>query len=151
MSINELIEQIGGRKRLEQIVEFGQHVPVPEAALMARALLAVLDVKPVWWIDSTVELPPQVVPGRFRNDIPDAYLNCVETVGGIPLYDTPPAARVPEGWKLVPVDATPDILQAGISAHYARQQYAQPEDAKFIGPMESAYNAMLAAAPDLSK
>lgn len=56
--------------------------------------------------------------------------------------------KLPDGWRLVPIKATPEILQAGIKAHYERLLYQQPEDAKFVGPMESAYNAMLAAAPE---
>lgn len=59
--------------------------------------------------------------------------------------------KLPDGWRLAPIEATPEILQAGITAHYERQQYQQPEDSKFVGPMESAYNAMLAAAPDGGK
>lgn len=43
---------------------------------------------PIWWVDSTVKSPPFNY-GRFDHDIPDAYLNCVETVGGVPLYAAP--------------------------------------------------------------
>lgn len=50
--INELIEQIGGRERLEEICAFThtngiEHCNRQEWQIMARDLLAVLDAKPV--------------------------------------------------------------------------------------------------------
>lgn len=53
---------------------------------------------------------------------------------------------VPDGWRLAPEQATPEMLQAGIAAHYERSQ-AQIHDRPAPGPMECAYDAMLAAAP----
>ena len=52
----------------------------------------------------------------------------------------------PDGWKLVPVEPTAEMLQSGISAHYERNQI-QIHDRPAPGPMECAYVAMLAAAP----
>ena len=48
--INELIEKIGGRDRLLEIIVTGPDASGAEQNLMARALLAVLDAKqsPVW-------------------------------------------------------------------------------------------------------
>lgn len=53
--INELIEQIGGRERLETILTWREKyaapsrisLPLEEVEAMARALLAVLNAKPV--------------------------------------------------------------------------------------------------------
>ncbi|HDS4643040.1 hypothetical protein E6A33_30585 [Escherichia coli] len=53
---------------------------------------------------------------------------------------------IPEGWVLVPVEPTAEMLQSGISAHYERNQI-QIHDRPAPGPMECAYVAMLAAAP----
>ena len=53
---------------------------------------------------------------------------------------------VPDGLKLVPVEPTAEMLQSGISAHYERSQI-QIHDRPAPGPMECAYVAMLAAAP----
>lgn len=53
---------------------------------------------------------------------------------------------IPDGWKLVPVEPTAEMLQSGISAHYERNQI-QIHDRSAPGPMECAYVAMLAAAP----
>lgn len=53
---------------------------------------------------------------------------------------------IPDGWKLVPVEPTAEMLQSGISAHYERNQI-QIHDRPAPGPMECAYVAMLAAAP----
>jgi len=90
-SVNELIEQIGGRERLEAISKFHSGMIFPpshdEIELMARALLAVLDA--------------QEIPVAFYAN--DAYYNTesaalkdgAEEV--MPLYTTPPAASSPDG------------------------------------------------------
>ncbi len=83
--------------------------------------------------------------GWVRDSMKESYDACRAA-----MLDQPVSQRykLPDGWKLVPIEATPEILQAGITAHCDRQKYQRPEDAKFVGPMESAYNAMLAAAPE---
>lgn len=53
---------------------------------------------------------------------------------------------IPDGWVAVPVEPTAEMLQSGISAHYERSQM-QIHDRPAPGPMECAYAAMLAAAP----
>ncbi|HEP0646251.1 TPA: hypothetical protein QIU50_002448 [Enterobacter hormaechei subsp. xiangfangensis] len=53
---------------------------------------------------------------------------------------------IPDGWVMVPVEPTAEMLQSGISAHYERSQI-QIHDRPAPGPMECAYVAMLAAAP----
>ncbi len=53
--INKLIEQIGGRERLEYIVNFGAKFP-NETVVMARALLAVLDAPVLGYIHKSVWL-----------------------------------------------------------------------------------------------
>ena len=53
---------------------------------------------------------------------------------------------IPDGWVMVPVEPTAEMLQSGISAHYERNQI-QIHDRPAPGPMECAYVAMLAAAP----
>ena len=53
---------------------------------------------------------------------------------------------IPDGWVLAPVEPTAEMLQSGISAHYERSQ-TQIHDRPVPGPMECAYVAMLAAAP----
>ncbi|WP_072568846.1 hypothetical protein [Enterobacter sp. SA187] len=54
--------------------------------------------------------------------------------------------KLPEGWKLVPVEPTAEMISSGIAAHYERSQI-QIHDRPAPGPMECAYVAMLAAAP----
>ncbi|MEP8956069.1 hypothetical protein ABKV24_04525 [Enterobacter mori] len=56
------------------------------------------------------------------------------------------SAVIPDGWVLVPVEPTAELLQSGISAHYERSQI-QIHERPAPGPMECAYVAMLAAAP----
>lgn len=113
--MKELIEQIGGRERLEQIVEFGEHVP--EAALMARALLAVLDAKPVGTVSiamdwsthrniATVNMRPDLVLSEMRD--------------GDNLYATPPAASVPCDYF------SSLVSKARQSAEKAMIKYPQP-------------------------
>lgn len=53
---------------------------------------------------------------------------------------------IPDGWVMVPIEPTAEMLQSGISAHYERSQ-TQIHDRPAPGPMECAYVAMLAAAP----
>lgn len=93
MNINELIERVGGRERLEEIkyrtemYGHGAGYTADEVELMARALLAVLDA--------------QEIPVAFYAN--DAYYNTesaalkdgAEEV--MPLYTTPPAASSPDG------------------------------------------------------
>lgn len=128
--INELIEQIGGRERLEFIAE---NAISRERIIMARALLAVLDAKPV----GTVSIVPDLysIPRRniatvnMRHD-----LVLSEMRDGDNLYTTtPPAASVPDGWKLVPVNATRAMIDAAQSVE---------EDG-----YDHMHKAMLAAAP----
>lgn len=77
--INELIEQIGGRERLEYIliheVRFSH-----DTIIMARALLAVLDAKPV---------------GKFVNCGGIWYET--DAHDGTPLYTVEPAASASGG------------------------------------------------------
>lgn len=53
---------------------------------------------------------------------------------------------IPDGWVMVPVEPTAEMLQSGISAQYERSQI-QIHDRPAPGPMECAYVAMIAAAP----
>lgn len=53
---------------------------------------------------------------------------------------------IQDGWVPVPVEPTAEMLQSGISAHYERSQI-QIHDRPAPGPMECAYVAMIAAAP----
>ncbi|MGE2156768.1 hypothetical protein [Enterobacter hormaechei] len=53
---------------------------------------------------------------------------------------------IPDGWVLVPVEPTAAMISSGIAAHFERSQ-TQIHDRPAPGPMECAYVAMLAAAP----
>ncbi|MGY1655432.1 DUF3850 domain-containing protein [Klebsiella pneumoniae] len=52
----------------------------------------------------------------------------------------------PDGYVMVPKDPTAEMISSGIAAHYERSQI-QIHDRPATGPMECAYIAMLAAAP----
>lgn len=142
--INELIEQIGGRGRLEEIRTFThtngiEHCNRQEWQIMARALLALLDAQgKAFGCDSCGGNGAVVID---HGEMGVEHMECPKCL------KRPPAASVPDGWKLMPLKASPEILQAGIKAHYERQKYQQPEDVKFKGPMECAYDDMLSAAP----
>ncbi|MDI3438328.1 hypothetical protein QLG07_02500 [Erwinia sp. V90_4] len=147
--INELIEQIGGRERLEFIA--GNAIS-RERSMMASALLAVLDAKPIAYMHHS----GQVVTREECCDDKVFSICCkVET----PLYTTPPAAsvpdvnfdlskpgteatvithyQVPDGWKLVPLKAFPSQWAAGQKAF----------DAAGINKIDPVYHAMVEAAP----
>lgn len=53
---------------------------------------------------------------------------------------------IADGWVLVPVEPTAEMISSGIAVHYERSQI-QIHDRPAPGPMECAYVAMLAAAP----
>ncbi|HED3851522.1 TPA: DUF550 domain-containing protein [Enterobacter soli] len=53
---------------------------------------------------------------------------------------------IPDGYVLVPVEPTAEMISSGIAAHFERSQ-TQIHDRPAPGPMECAYVAMLAAAP----
>ncbi|MGY5368333.1 hypothetical protein ACXGQP_13405 [Enterobacter oligotrophicus] len=53
---------------------------------------------------------------------------------------------IPDGWVMVPVEPTAEMISSGIAAHFERSQM-QIHDRPAPGPMECAYVAMLAAAP----
>lgn len=98
--INKLIEQIGGRERLEFLSEYRPNVVkgqvnFREVKMMARALLSVLDAKPVGTVSIVQDL--YAIPRRniaTVNIRPDLVLS--EMRDGDNLYTTPPAARAPE-------------------------------------------------------
>ena len=130
--INELIEQIGGRERLEFIAEDCAEARFSEIEAMARALLAVLDAKPVGTVSIMQDL--YAIPRRniaTVNMRPDLVLS--EMRDGDNLYTVPPAASAPDGWKLVPVNPTQEMLNAAWEKHAIYHP--------------SAYRTMLAAAP----
>ena len=60
---------------------------------------------------------------------------------GEALFTFPPAAQVPEGWKLVPIEPTVEIVQA------AQDYFASHDEWGFSG----VYRAMLAAAPEVKQ
>lgn len=53
---------------------------------------------------------------------------------------------IPAGWVMVPVEPTAEMISAGIAAHYERAKI-QIHDRPAPGPIECAYVAMVAAAP----
>ncbi|MCS3605283.1 hypothetical protein [Erwinia rhapontici] len=139
--MKELIEQIGGRAALQDLINNPRMANCDETAFLARALLAVLDAKPVGTVSiamdwsthrniATVNMRPDLVLSEMRD--------------GDNLYTTPPAASepvskgytLPDGWKLVPIEPNWSMLNAAINFH---------EGEAFLPA--SLYKAMLAAAP----
>lgn len=107
MTINELIEQIGGRERLEAIVyamgaEPCDADPILDSVThgdigkMARALLAVLDAKPVAYTHAS-EISNMHVTGLYIRGFPiDRRLNAEEGYT-VPLYTIETTASAPDG------------------------------------------------------
>ena len=60
---------------------------------------------------------------------------------GTKLFTFPSAAQVPEGWQLVPIEPTVEIVQA------AQDYFASHDEWGFSG----VYRAMLAAAPEVKQ
>lgn len=137
MTINELIEQIGGRERLEAIVyamgaEPCDADPILDSVThgdigkMARALLAVLDA----------QSKPALVLRPFGYDGETFRKSDIDHHAAVVYYTAPPAASVHDGWKIVPVDPTPEMLEE-IWLDERFQERA----------MKARYAAMIAAAP----
>ena len=61
-------------------------------------------------------------------------------------YEAGNSPVIPSGWVMVPVEPTEDMVSSGIAAHYERSKI-QIHDRPAPGPIECAYMAMLAAAP----
>lgn len=131
--INELIEQIGGRERLEFIVE---NAISRERIIMARALLAVLEAQAIGWVDSeemrAIDKNRHATIYKIEPDNPYHDPRRQKLV-----YLSPPAASAPEGWKLVPLKAFPSQWAAGQRAF----------DAAGINKIDPVYRAMVEAAP----
>ncbi|MCM2546151.1 hypothetical protein ACVCII_04255 [Burkholderia glumae] len=66
------------------------------------------------------------------------YLDSIKAVCADFALLTSPRAAVPEGWKLVPIEPTSEMVSAGEHVAYSDVAYAPPE---------IAYRAMLDAAP----
>lgn len=112
MTINELIEQIGGRKRLEEISKFHSGMVFPpshdEIELMARALLSVLDAQEKPFMYAIADCNGEAYfdeicvdsDGGLLSDVVDSLNDSSEKVdigySVVPLYTIPPAASVPE-------------------------------------------------------
>lgn len=148
--INELIDQIGGRERLEQMSQCSDVTKLfaYEMRHMARALLAVLDAqeKPFMYAisdcDGQAHFDETCVSAQ-RCDLEDVVGSLNDFGDGgddgysvVPVYTAPPAAIAPSGWKLVPIEPHWSMIDAAIKHH---------EGEAFL-PV-SLYKAMLAAAP----
>lgn len=89
---------------------------------------------------------------RFQT-IPDKkYIADLLTIAVNSLYESintcgeVSSPAIPEGYVMVPKEPTDEMISSGIAAHYDRSQI-QIHDRPAPGPMECAYVAMLAAAP----
>lgn len=100
-------------------------------------------------VNTAYKLPKPIKDHRL-NSGPDADDYCVgyqagwnDSIGEAVICNSP---VIPDGWVLVPVEPTAEMISSGIAAHYERSQI-QIHDRPAPGPMECAYVAMLAAAP----
>lgn len=143
MTTNELIEQIGGRERLEELADENTicRVSWDERIAMARALMSVLDAqeKPSAWIINCNSARINFAETE-KTSVDKIIEECRENGTDIdvtPLYTTPPAASAPEGYKLVPIEPSKEMLLA--SKRYKAKNKVP------TGP--GVYRAMIAAAP----
>ncbi|WP_227664634.1 DUF551 domain-containing protein [Klebsiella pneumoniae] len=88
--------------------------------------------------EDMVEIMERLLNAGNSPVIPDC--SAVAALTGIPM--------IPDGYVMVPKEPTAEMISSGIAAHYDRSQI-QIHDRPAPGPMECAYAAMLAAAPQL--
>lgn len=122
--INELIGQIGGRERLQEIYADG-FLKHGESKLMASALLAVLEA----------QSKPALVLRPFGYDGETFIKSDIDHHAAVVYYRATPAASVPDGWKLVPVEPTAKMMVAGTLVSEFQEDPA------------GMYRSMIAAAP----
>ncbi|ELY4583082.1 hypothetical protein SMZ82_002398 [Cronobacter malonaticus] len=123
-------------------------VSVIEVKAMATELLALRKerekAEPVAWLicgsktfkdrtASTREVAEQAVKDRKDG-------SCIKS-----LYNAPPAPFVPDGWKMVPVEPTPDMREA---FHQANEEW---EEGGAKWSPDHQWKAMLSAAPEPCK
>ncbi|ENY4508744.1 DUF551 domain-containing protein [Salmonella enterica] len=102
---------------------------------LARIALASLEAKPVAW-----ECGENII--LFNPDIVEAYAKRVE-ISPKPLYAAPPAPVVPDGYALVPVEPTDEMIAAAMNC----EDVLFNSDESFCVQFGNIYEAMLAAAP----
>lgn len=92
------------RERLEQLADENTICKVSwdERIEMSRALLAVIDAKPVGFIS--------------ERDGPILYGAHISLSPGTHFYTTPPAPSAPDGWKLVPIEPSIAMTEAAWDA-----------------------------------
>ncbi|WP_338507195.1 hypothetical protein VRB95_11120 [Erwinia aphidicola] len=151
--INELIEQIGGRDRLEEITSriemygHGAGYTADEVELMARALLAVLDAheNPSAWIINCNSARINFAETE-KTSVDKIIEECRENGTDIditPLYSIPPAASAPDGYRTVPIAPTAEMLRVGGNVYeYCEENGEYRDDAA-----RGIYSIMIAAAP----
>ncbi|EAV2866101.1 hypothetical protein EZ472_17305 [Salmonella enterica] len=129
------------RERLKQIyAECEERDPaIFEIRELVRIALASLEAEPIGYIHV-----------KALNDMRDrsSLLGRVwvdDTGSGdcVPLYATPPATVVPEGYTLVPVEPTDEMIAAAMNC----EDVVFNSDESFCVQFGNIYEAMLAAAP----
>lgn len=110
-------------------------LPAEEAEELARIALASLEAKPVAW-----ECGENII--LFNPDTVEAYAKRVE-ISPKPLYAAPPAPVVPDGYALVPVEPTDEMIAAAMNC----EDVLFNSDESFCVQFGNIYEAMLAAAP----
>ncbi|QLW24159.1 Uncharacterised protein [Enterobacter ludwigii] len=152
------------RAKLQHILEYarqqrhiGLHCKVPPEDMVKIVEMAMLQgAEPV---TTANKLPDDFDFDRFNDVVwleavasnPHMHSPTTSTIAMVALelnkrLETGNSPVIPDGWVMVPAEPTAEMLQSGISAHYERSQI-QIHDRPAPGPMECAYAAMLAAAP----
>lgn len=132
------------KERLQEIAEDG-FLKHGESKELARIVLAARTAEPVGYF------------GRFDADDEDLIDQCSPNISGaFPLYAAPPAPVVPDGYVLVPIIPTEDMIINGFEAEL-REEFRDPEALETYERMSGCelaarrtklcWAAMIAAAP----
>lgn len=105
--------------------------------------------EPVAWLHQVVAGDGE--PDQALSFAPDSFPLDTQlgfrSLGSIPLYTaTPPAAGVPDGWKLVPVEPTQEMLDTALRVHGDEAFIAKAP--ALVSALVKIHKAMLSAAPE---
>ena len=121
------------QRAMQMLRRFSQTTPMTRTADNAAVAMAALLQE---LVDAPEVEPVARVTGYYGGYLSIATVDGMVLPAGTALYAAPPAPIVPDGWKLVPVDPTQEMMRSGANVPLNK-----------AARHNAVYRAMLAAAP----